>query len=41
MTQTFAVDPERHQLRVTVQAEGGGRSGQARTIVHVYDADAR
>jgi hypothetical protein len=42
-TQTFAVDPESHQLRMTVQMEGGGRSGSAqpRTITHVYDADAR
>jgi hypothetical protein len=36
MTQTFAVDPESHQLRVTVQMEGG-RSRQPRTITHVYD----
>jgi hypothetical protein len=35
MTQTFSVDPERHQLRVVVQMEG--RSGQPRTITHVYD----
>jgi hypothetical protein len=40
-TQTFAVDPESHQLRITVRMEGGGRSGQPRTITHVYDADAR
>jgi hypothetical protein len=40
MTQIFAVDPESHRLRVSVQMEGG-RSGQARTITHVYDADAR
>ncbi len=39
-TQTFAVDPDNHQLRITVQMEGG-RAGQARTITHVYDADAR
>ncbi len=37
MTQTFAVDPETHQLRITVEAEGG-RSRQPRTITHVYDA---
>jgi len=36
VTQTFSVDPERHQLRVVVQMEG--RSGQPRTITHVYDA---
>ena len=35
MTQTFSIDPERHQLRVVVQMEG--RSGQPRTITHVYD----
>jgi hypothetical protein len=40
ITQTFAVDPEHHQLRVTVNAEGG-RSGQTRTFTQVYDADAR
>jgi hypothetical protein len=38
-TQTFAVDSETHRLRVTVQIQGG-RSGQARTITHVYDPDA-
>jgi hypothetical protein len=36
LTQTFAVDPESHQLRVTVVTEGG-RSRQPRTITHVYD----
>ena len=41
MTQTFSVDPENHQLRVVVLMEGGGRSGQPRTIANVYDADAR
>jgi len=39
VTQTFAADPEHHQLRITVQMEGSGRSGQARTITHVYDRD--
>jgi len=39
-TQTFSVDPDSHQLRITVQMEGG-RAGQARTITNVYDADAR
>lgn len=39
MTQTFAVDPESKQLRITVVMEGGG--GSPRTITHVYDADAR
>ena len=40
MTQTFAVDPEGKQLRITVVMEGG-RSGQPRTITQVYDIDAR
>jgi hypothetical protein len=40
MTQTFASDPEHHQLRITVKMEGGGRSGDARTITNVYDKDS-
>jgi hypothetical protein len=36
ITQTFAVDPESHQLRVSLTMEGG-RSRQPRTITHVYD----
>jgi hypothetical protein len=36
MTQTFAVDPETHQLRVAVQLEGR-QSREPRTITHVYD----
>jgi hypothetical protein len=40
MTQTFAVDPDSHRLRVSVQMEGG-RSGQARTITHVYEPELR
>jgi hypothetical protein len=40
MTQTFAVDPESKQLRISVVMEGG-RSGEPRTITQVYDADAR
>jgi hypothetical protein len=40
MTQTFAVDPEAKQLRLTVVMEGGG-SRQPRTITQVYDLDAR
>jgi hypothetical protein len=39
MTQSFSVDPEKHQLRIVVEMEGG-RSRQPRTITHVYDADA-
>jgi hypothetical protein len=37
MTQTFAVDPEGKQLRMTVVMEGGS-SGQ-RTITQIYDID--
>jgi hypothetical protein len=40
MTQTFAVDPESHQLRITVQVEGNGRM-QARSFTHVYDLDGK
>jgi hypothetical protein len=40
MTQTFAVDPEGKQLRLTVVMEGGS-SGQPRTVTQVYDLDAR
>lgn len=40
MTQTFAVDPEGKQLRISVVMEDG-RSGQPRTITQVYDLDAR
>ena len=38
MTQTYSVDPDVHQLRVAMQI---GEGDQARTIVQVYDADAR
>jgi hypothetical protein len=39
-TQTFALDPETHQLRITVQMEGRGSQGnRPRTITHVYDFD--
>jgi hypothetical protein len=40
MTQTFAIDPDSHQLRITVQVEGNGRM-QARSFTHVYDLDAK
>jgi hypothetical protein len=40
MIQTFAIDPETRQLRISVQIEAG-RSGQARSINHVYDADPK
>jgi len=40
ITQTYAVDPEKHQLQIVATLEG--RNGQQpRTITHVYDADAR
>jgi hypothetical protein len=46
ITQTYVVDPEHHQLRITAEMENrGGSSGsgqsKTRTITHVYDADAR
>ena len=40
MTQTFSIDPEAKQLRLTVVMEGG-RSGQPRTITQIYDADQK
>jgi len=36
ITQTYAVDPEHHQLRIMTSIERG-EGGQARTITHVYD----
>jgi hypothetical protein len=41
-TQTFALDPESHQLRITVQMEGragGNGNARPRTIAHVYEAE--
>jgi len=40
-TQTFTVDPEKRQLRIVVQMEGGRDSKQPRTITHVYDRDSQ
>jgi hypothetical protein len=40
VTQTYALNPELHQLRLTTQIEGG-RGGQARTISTVYDTDQK
>ena len=40
VTQTYALNPELHQLRLTTQVEGA-RGGQARTISTVYDAEQR
>jgi hypothetical protein len=40
LTQTFAVDEEHRQLRISVQTDAG-RSGQPRTTTHVYDQDTR
>jgi hypothetical protein len=37
-TETYAINPELHQLRITAQIEGD-RGGQARTVTHVYDSD--
>jgi hypothetical protein len=39
ITQTYALNPELHQLRLTTQIEGQ-RGGQARTVTTVYDSDA-
>jgi hypothetical protein len=36
--QTYALDPERHLLRITATIDGGGRAGPSRTVTHVYDA---
>jgi hypothetical protein len=35
-TQTFAVDPDTHQLRITIATEG-----EPKTMSYVYDADAK
>jgi hypothetical protein len=35
ITQTYVVDPEHHQLRITASLEDG--RGQPRTVTHVYD----
>jgi hypothetical protein len=40
ITETYSVDPETHQLTMTVQTEGG-RNRPARTLHRVYDADAK
>ena len=40
LTETYVLVPETHQLRISVQIEGG-RGGQARTVTHVYDSDGR
>src|SRR6516225_258453 len=37
VTQTYAINPELRQLRITAQIEGG--NSQARTVTHVYDPD--
>jgi hypothetical protein len=41
MTQTFSVDPDTKQLRISLLVAEGGRSQQPRTINHVYDADQK
>jgi len=40
ITQTYAIDPDHHQLRVTALMETRGNQSP-RTMTHVYDADAR
>src|SRR5256714_14991052 len=40
-TQTFAPDPEHHQLKITVQMEGRGGSNQPRPLTSVYATDQR
>ena len=40
ITETYSVDPEKHQLMVTVQTEKN-RNRPARTMHRVYDADAK
>src|SRR5262249_40930031 len=40
ITETYAMDAERHQLRVTVQVERP-QTQQARTFNHVYDLDPK
>lgn len=40
ITQTYTVDPEARQLRISMQMEGG-RERQSRTVTHVYDRDER
>jgi hypothetical protein len=39
IAQTYAVDPEHHQLRIAAVLEGG--RGQARTVTHVYDQSSQ
>ncbi len=38
ITQTYAVDPEHHQLRITTNIERG-QGSQPRTVTNVYNAD--
>jgi hypothetical protein len=40
ITETYTIDPEKHQLLITVQTEGG-RNRPALTRRRVYDADPR
>lgn len=40
ITQTYSVDAERRQLRLTAEVEGG-RPSEARSVTHIYDADVR
>jgi len=38
IVQTYSVDPESRQLRITLQMDGP-RGGQPRTVAHAYDRD--
>lgn len=40
ITQTYTLDPEHHQLRITALMEAR-RGREPRTVMHVYDADGR
>jgi hypothetical protein len=40
ITETYSVDPDSHRMRITVEVPGAGRNAPARTVTHIYDADA-
>ena len=40
ITQTYALDMDRRQLRLTAEV-AASRPNEARTVTHIYDADAR
>jgi hypothetical protein len=41
MTQTFSVDPDTKQLRISLVMPAGGNSKEPRTINRIYDADQK